>query len=130
LWHIKTILWLKKARLGRTTLLLSDFVTPLLQAPQGIGLKLKHQAPKREVAMRTGYLALAIATLMTTTTLPAVADDSGHWHGLAVLVNTDQKVVTPMAKEVCGFRTGLLLAPTKSPELVVLLRAGSLEALM
>jgi len=41
--------------------------------------------------MRTGYLALAIATLMTTTTLPAVADDSGHWRGLAALVVTDQK---------------------------------------
>jgi len=42
--------------------------------------------------MRTGYLALAIATLMTTTALPALDDDSGHWHGLAVLVNTDQKL--------------------------------------
>jgi hypothetical protein len=46
---------------------------------------------QQEKKMRLGYLVLA--TLMTTTTLPAVAQESGHWHGLAVLVNTDQKVV-------------------------------------
>src|SRR6516164_7847359 len=35
-WRIKTILWIKKARSVRTKLLLSYFVTSLLQAPQGI----------------------------------------------------------------------------------------------
>ena len=45
--------------------------------------------------MRTGYLALGIATLMTTTVPPAVAEESGHWHGLAALVATDQISTKP-----------------------------------
>jgi hypothetical protein len=45
--------------------------------------------------MRTGYLSSwAALTLMlaTANTLPAAAEESGHWHGLSVLVRTDQKV--------------------------------------
>ena len=33
--------------------------------------------------MRTGYLSFAIVTLMLAANLPAAADDSGHWRGLA-----------------------------------------------
>jgi hypothetical protein len=43
--------------------------------------------------MRTGYLSFAIVTLMLAANLPAAADDSGHWRGLAALVVTDQKTV-------------------------------------
>ena len=45
--------------------------------------------------MRTGYLSSwAALTLMLATAniLPAAAEESGHWHGLSVLVITDQKV--------------------------------------
>src|SRR6516162_7994937 len=45
--------------------------------------------------MRTGYLSFcSTLTLMlaTVNSLPAVAEDSGHWHGLSVLVATDKKV--------------------------------------
>ena len=45
--------------------------------------------------MRTGYLSFwAILTLVlaTTNSPPAAAEDSGHWHGLSVLVATDKKV--------------------------------------
>ena len=45
--------------------------------------------------MRTGYLSSwAALTLMlaTANSLPAAAEESGHWHGLSVLVRTDQKV--------------------------------------
>ena len=41
--------------------------------------------------MRTGYVSFAIVTLMLAANLPASADDSGHWRGLAALVVTDQK---------------------------------------
>ena len=42
--------------------------------------------------MRTGSLSFwAMLTLMLAANLPAVADDSGHWRGLAALVVTDQK---------------------------------------
>ena len=41
--------------------------------------------------MRTGYVSFALVTLMLAATLPAAADDSGHWRGLAALVVTDQK---------------------------------------
>ena len=41
--------------------------------------------------MRTGYLSFAIGTFMLAAILPAVADESGHWRGLAALVVTDQK---------------------------------------
>ena len=45
--------------------------------------------------MRTAYLSFAIVTVMLAATnpLPAAAEDSGHWHGLSVLVATDKKVV-------------------------------------
>jgi hypothetical protein len=43
--------------------------------------------------MRTGYLSFAIVTLMLAANLPAAADDSGRWRGLAALVVTDQKTV-------------------------------------
>jgi len=44
--------------------------------------------------MRTGYLSFwAMLTLMLAASLPAAADDSGHWRGLAALVVTDQKTV-------------------------------------
>jgi len=43
--------------------------------------------------MRTGYLSFAIVTLMLAATLPAAADDAGHWRVLAALVVTDQKTV-------------------------------------
>jgi len=43
--------------------------------------------------MRTGHVALAIATLMTTTTLPAIAEDSGHWHGLGVLTVANETTI-------------------------------------
>ena len=46
--------------------------------------------------MHTGYLSSwAALTLMlaTANSLPAAADDSGHWRGLAALVVTDQKTV-------------------------------------
>ena len=45
--------------------------------------------------MRTGYLSCwAALTLMlaAANSLPAAAEESGHWHGLGVLVITDQKV--------------------------------------
>ena len=42
--------------------------------------------------MRTAYLSFAIVTLMLGANLPAAAEDSGHWHGLSVLVATDKKV--------------------------------------
>jgi len=45
--------------------------------------------------MRTGYLSSwAALTLMlaTANSLPTAAEESGHWHGLSVLVTTDQKV--------------------------------------
>ena len=42
--------------------------------------------------MRMGYLLfLAISTLTLAATLPAAAEDSGHWHGLSVIVATDKK---------------------------------------
>jgi len=42
--------------------------------------------------MRTESLSFwAMLTLMLAANLPAVADDSGHWRGLAALVVTDQK---------------------------------------
>ena len=41
--------------------------------------------------MRTGYLSFAIGTFMLAAILPAAADESGHWRGLAALVVTDQK---------------------------------------
>src|SRR5215469_6155670 len=45
--------------------------------------------------MRTAYLSFAIVTVMLAATnpLPAAAEDSGHWHGLSVLVATDKKLV-------------------------------------
>ena len=46
--------------------------------------------------MRTGYfssLAALTLVLATANSLPAAADDSGHWRGLAALVVTDQKTV-------------------------------------
>jgi hypothetical protein len=45
--------------------------------------------------MRTGYLSSwAALTLMlaTANSLPVAAEESGHWHGLSVLVITDKKV--------------------------------------
>src|SRR5215469_17717907 len=46
----------------------------------------------KEATMRTGYLSFwAMLTLMLAANLPAAADDSGHWRGLAALVVTDQK---------------------------------------
>ena len=46
--------------------------------------------------MRTGIFsswAALTLVLATTNSLPAIAEDSGHWHGLSVLVATDKKVV-------------------------------------
>ena len=43
--------------------------------------------------MRTAYLSFAVVTLMLAANLPAAADESGHWRGLAALVYTDQKTV-------------------------------------
>jgi len=46
--------------------------------------------------MRTGYLsswAALTLVLATANSLPAAAEESGHWHGLSVLVATDKKVV-------------------------------------
>jgi hypothetical protein len=45
---------------------------------------------KKETTMRTGYVSFAIVTLVLTASLPAAADESGHWRGLAALVVTDQ----------------------------------------
>jgi hypothetical protein len=45
--------------------------------------------------MRTGYLsswAALTLVLATANSLPVAAEESGHWHGLSVLVATDKKV--------------------------------------
>ena len=45
--------------------------------------------------MRTGCISfwtILTLALATTDSLPAAAEDSGHWHGLSVLVATDKKV--------------------------------------
>ena len=45
--------------------------------------------------MRTGYLsswAASILMLATANSLPASAEESEQWHGLSVLVVTDQKM--------------------------------------
>jgi hypothetical protein len=45
--------------------------------------------------MRTGYLsswAASILMLATANSVPTAAEESGHWHGLSVLVVTDQKM--------------------------------------
>ena len=45
--------------------------------------------------MRTGYLSSWAASILmaaTANSLPASAEESGHWHGLSVLVVTDQKM--------------------------------------
>jgi len=46
--------------------------------------------------MHTGIFSSFVAltlVLATANSLPAAAEDSGHWHGLSVLVATDKKVV-------------------------------------
>src|SRR6516225_10431803 len=50
----------------------------------------------KEATMRTGIFsswAALTLVLATTNSLPAIAEDSDHWHGLSVLVATDKKVV-------------------------------------
>jgi hypothetical protein len=47
----------------------------------------------KEATVRTGYLSFAIGTFMLAANLPAAADDTGHWRGLAALVVIDQKTV-------------------------------------
>ena len=44
-------------------------------------------------AYRNLFGAALTFVLATTNSLPAAAEDSGHWHGLSVLVATDKKVV-------------------------------------